>query len=408
MKIIDLFAGAGGLSEGFRRAGFDVASHVEMNIAAALTLKTREAYYYCLEHEFIDNYITYITGGIEREQFYNLIPNEILAKVINEEISTDTFASITERINELLDGDDVLGIIGGPPCQAYSLAGRSRDRDRMENDPRNYLYQYYLQFIEYYHPTFFVFENVQGLLSAQNGQIFGTIQERMRELGYTIDHRLLNSNDFGVIQSRKRIIIIGWRSDQNLEYPNFDNEELEYSIRDLFADLPSIHAGETNNIYNTTANECLRSLKIRSNYWNTLTYHTSRPNNNNDLEIYRHCCSVWNTEQTHLKYCDLPTHLMTHRNSKAFLDRFKVIDYNGISHTIVAHIAKDGHHFIHPDINQNRSLTVREAARIQSFSDDYFFENSRTSAFQQIGNAVPPLMAEKIALAIRQLLEDNN
>lgn len=408
MKIIDLFAGAGGLSEGFRRNGLDVIAHVEMDTNASLTLKTREAYYYCLENNKINLYKNYIQGKISRDEFYSNIPNSIFDKVLNYEISNKTFPTIVEKIDYLLGDEKVSGIIGGPPCQAYSIAGRSRDKDNMENDPRNYLYKYYLNFIKYYQPTFFVFENVLGLLSAKKGKIFENIKKEMQALGYDIYCNILNSSDFGVLQSRKRVIISGWKKECKISQPVYPKVDKKYSINNLFSDLPSILPGEVNNQYKKSSNKCLIDLKIRNKNWNILTYNMCRPLNNNDSNIYYKYISIWNEEKRQLKYDELPHNLITHKNTKSFLDRYKVIDGDGISQTIVAHIAKDGHHFIHPDINQCRSITVREAARIQSFPDDYYFESSRTSAFQQIGNAVPPLMAEIICKVIMDKLNFKN
>lgn len=398
MKVIDLFAGAGGLSEGFRRNNFDIVAHVEMDKDAAFTLKTREAFYYCKNNNKIPLYIDYISKKITREEFYKNIPNQILNKVINEEISNDTIDNIFDKIDSLLDGETVKGIIGGPPCQAYSIAGRSRKKD-MANDPRNYLYLHYLKFLKKYKPDFFVFENVQGILSAKNGTIFEDIQKKMKKIGYTIDYKLLDSNDFGVVQHRKRIIIIGYKKELNKKYPQFEIFKNKYTIKDLFEDLPKIKAGERNNNYISNSTNCLVDLNIRQLDWNTLTYNESRKLNNNDKKIYKICL-----ENQNIKYDKLPKNLIKHNNTKCFLDRFKVVSYDKPSHTMVAHISKDGHHYIHPDITQLRSLTVREAARIQSFPDDYYFESSKTSAFKQIGNAVPVFMAEQIAKKIEESL----
>lgn len=398
-KIIDLFAGAGGLSEGFRRNNFDIVAHVEMDKDASYTLKTREAYYYCKNNDIMNIYIDYINKKISREKFYSYIPMDILNKVINEEISNTTLPKIFNDIDNLLDGENILGIIGGPPCQAYSIAGRSRMKDKMKNDPRNYLYLYYLEFIKKYQPNFFVFENVQGILSAKNGTIFEDIKNRMTKLGYNIDYKLLDSNDFGVVQHRKRIIIIGYKQELNLNYPQFEKFNNHYDIKELFEDLPKLKAGETNNHYKSATNECLNKLKIRDDNWDSLTYNQSRNLNDNDKEIYKICIKNKN-----IKYDKLPNNLIKHNNKEAFLDRFKVVEYDKPSHTMVAHISKDGHHYIHPDIKQCRSLTVREAARIQSFPDDYYFESSRTSAYKQIGNAVPVFMAEQIAKKIEESL----
>ena len=390
-KIIDLFAGAGGLSEGFRRNNFDIIAHVEMDKDAANTLKTREAFYYCKNNNMMNIYIDYINHKISREQFYSYIPEQILNKVINMEISKTTLTTIFNNIDDILGDNEILGIIGGPPCQAYSIAGRSRMKDKIANDPRNFLYLYYLEFIKKYNPKFFVFENVQGILSAKQGTIFEDIKKRMKKLKYNISYKLLDSNDFGVVQHRKRIIIIGYKKDLNINYPEFDKFDKSYNIKDLFYDLPSLKNGETNNN--------LQDLKIRDDNWNVLTYNQSRLLNDNDKEIYKICIKNKN-----IKYDKLPKNLIKHNNKQSFLDRFKVVDYDKPSHTMVAHISKDGHHYIHPDINQCRSLTVREAARIQSFPDDYYFESSRTSAYKQIGNAVPVFMAEQIAKKIEESL----
>lgn len=398
-KIIDLFAGAGGLSEGFRRNNFDIVAHVEMDKDASLTLKTREAFYYCKNHNKMSLYYKYLRKEITRDEFYSKIPKEILDKVINKEISKETIISIFNKIDHLIENEPILGIIGGPPCQAYSVAGRSRKKDKMKDDPRNYLYLYYLEFLKKYQPLFFVFENVQGIFSAHDGKIFEDIQNKMDELNYDVNFKLLDSNDFGVVQHRKRVIIIGYRKELNLQYPNFDIYPHKYTIEDLFQDLPSLQAGETNNNYTSKTNKCLKELKIRGATWNTLTYNLSRPLNNNDREIYK----IYIKNKS-LKYKDLPPKLIKHNNKDSFNDRFKVVENNKPCHTVVAHISKDGHHYIHPDISQCRSLTVREAARIQSFPDDYYFESSRTSAFKQIGNAVPVFMAEQIAKKIKESL----
>lgn len=396
-KIIDLFAGAGGLSEGFRRNKFNIVAHVEMDKDASYTLKTREAFYYCKKKK-LDYYNMYLRGQITRDELYSKIPKTTLEKVINQEISKDTIHDIFEKIDKNLKGKHVTGIIGGPPCQAYSIAGRSRKKD-MKDDPRNFLYKYYLEFLKKYKPDFYVFENVQGIFSAKNGTIFCDIEKNMKELGYTFEYKLLNSRDFGVIQDRKRVIIIGYRQELNLNYPNFEKKQFNFNIKDLFEDLPTLNDGETNNLYKTTTTSCLKKLKIRNNSWNILTYNQARKLNDNDKKIYKVCI-----ENNNIKYKDLPTELIKHNNKDCFEDRFKVVDYYKPCQTMVAHISKDGHHYIHPDINQCRSLTVREAARIQSFPDDYYFESSRTSAFKQIGNAVPVFMAEQIAKKIEESL----
>lgn len=400
MNVIDLFAGAGGLSEGFRQKGFNILAHVEMDKHASLTLKTREVYYYLKEHQKLDVYENYLLKKINREELYSQIPPNVLDKVINQEITDDSIEGIFDEIDSQIKGKQIDLVIGGPPCQAYSLAGRSRDPLRMEGDPRNYLFRQYIRFLTKYNPNYFVFENVVGMLSAKKGAIFVEIKQEMNKAGYEIDYRVLNSKDFGVLQSRKRVIIIGWKSNVSFKYPNFLIESQSNTIRDLFEDLPTLKAGESvepGNYYRLKPSCYTKESAIRTPDWHLLTQHEARPNRDSDLAIYHYYVDIWNKEKRKVKYNELPKNLITHKNTRTFLDRFNVIPYESISHTIVAHISKDGHYYIHPDINQNRSISVREAARIQSFPDDYYFESNRTAAFKQIGNSVPPLMARKIA-----------
>lgn len=402
MKIIDLFAGAGGLSEGFRQEGCEIVAHVEMDKSACNTLRTREAFYYLKENNLLHIYKDYLLKSITRDELYSNIPQAVLNRVIEEEISNKTIPVIFSRIDDLLREDTVDLIIGGPPCQAYSTAGISRDPNRMKNDPRNYFYRYYIRFLRKYQPKMFVFENVRGILTAQEGRVFKNIRRNLSNAGYRMDYRILNAKDFGVSQIRERVIIIGWKKELEFQYPDFNLEIEPPTIRDLFIDLPKIKAGESVNgegEYYLEKNIAIPS--IRTEDWCLLTQHIARPNNDKDLRIYRLVVETWNKEGRLLKYNELPLELKTHKNDASFLDRFKMVRYEALAHTIVAHIAKDGHHFIHPDIEQNRSLSVREAARIQSFPDDFYFEDSRSAAFKQIGNAVPPLMAKEIAKKLK-------
>lgn len=403
MNVIDLFAGAGGLSEGFRQENFDILAHVEMDKNACNTLRTREAFYYLKENNNIELYKRYLLKEVDRDYLYDNIPEEILEKVIESEISSATINDIFNKIDQIIQNENIDIIIGGPPCQAYSTAGISRDPNRMKSDPRNYLYLYYIDFLKKYQPNYFIFENVKGILTAKNGKILNGLKSSLDEVGYQMDFKILNAKDFGVAQSRERVIIVGWKKDIKFEYPLFQVECNPPTINELFSDLPELSAGQNIDGLGKYSEERSDILKgIREKDWDILTYHIARPNNDIDLEIYQIVVDTWNNEKKKLKYNELPEHLITHKNSKSFLDRYKVVIGDSHSHTIVAHISKDGHYYIHPDINQNRSLSVREAARIQSFPDNFYFEESRTAAFQQIGNAVPPLMARKLAEKIKE------
>jgi DNA (cytosine-5)-methyltransferase 1 len=407
LNFIDLFAGAGGLSEGFIRAGFNPIAHVEMNKDACDTLKTRTAYHFLKENNRIKEYYDYLKGKINRDELWGKVPTHLIKSVINKEISPETLPSIFEIIDNELGKENVDLVIGGPPCQAYSIAGRARDPKGMTDDPRNHLYKYYVEFLERYKPNMFVFENVPGILSANNGQYLELIFKAVKDAGYDLDKKVLNAKNFGVLQDRKRVIIIGWKQELNLKYPDFQDKVNQYEVlKDLFSDLPKIKSGQgewKSTKYSKKTNNYLESTGIRNGIDFT-TQHISRKNNENDLEIYRIAVDKWVNEGKRLNYAELPERLIKHNNTKSFTNRFQVVNHKGLAHTVVAHICADGHYYIHPDINQNRSITVREAARIQSFPDDYFFESSRTTAFKQIGNAVPVLMAEGIAKKIKEMI----
>lgn len=405
MNCLDLFSGAGGLTEGFVRAGYNIIAHVEKEFSASLTLKTRIAYHYLKQTNQLKIYYSYLNDEISREKLYSHIPSQLLDSVINEEINDESINDIYNKIDILRGNKEIDIIIGGPPCQAYSLIGRAASKSKMVGDSRKYLYKQYLKFLKRYKPKLFVFENVRGMLSSkdENGNnIFEKIVIEMKEIGYNIDYKILDAKDFGVPQSRKRVIIIGWKNELNFKYPDFETIKNDITINQLFADLPKIKAGEKINFKKIVPQiEVLSKLNLLDDDFNILSQHISRSNNINDLKIYKIAVNLFKEGKT-LKYTDLPSSLMSHKNLTSFLDRFKVVNGNGISHTMVAHIAKDGHYYIHPDVKQNRSLTVREAARIQTFPDSYYFENSRTAAFTQIGNAVPPLMAEIIANTLKK------
>lgn len=406
LNYIDLFAGAGGLSEGFIREGFRPVAHVEMDKDACNTLKTRLTFHHLSSLKKSDTYIAYLKGKITREELWKEVPAHLLASVINSEISGKTIDGIFDQVDNQLDGSPVDVIIGGPPCQAYSLVGRSRDPQRMKGDKRNYLFRYYAEFLLRYKPKYFVFENVLGLLTAGNSKYLTQMLELFDAIGYTTDYKVLNAEDYGVLQRRRRVIIIGKKGSKNFSFPDLPKFDNEWQVkRDLFSDLPSLIPGEELHVahYTKPVNEYLKVTGTRNGI-DFFTQHITRPHNERDLEIYAIAIDKWLKEKRRLKYSELPERLQTHKNIEAFLDRYKVVNPTGHSHTVVAHISKDGHYYIYPDLNQVRSISVREAARLQSFPDDYYFEGGRTAAFKQIGNAVPPLMATSIAKQLRKLL----
>lgn len=412
LNFIDLFAGAGGLSEGFIRAGYKPIAHVEMDEAACYTLKTRTAYHYLKSKgkKDFEEYVKYLKGEIDRPTLYSLVPEEEMNSVINLALGDENNAAIFKRIDTLLQKQPVDLIIGGPPCQAYSLVGRARSANGMKNDPRNHLYLQYAKYLQKYKPKMFVFENVLGLRSAGGGEYFEKMKAEFDRVGYAVKDFLFNASDFGVLQNRKRIIIIGYKKGSGIQVPDIkpaaDNT---FKVQSIFYDLPKLQAGQgkdKNGKYAGITNDYLNHAHIRNGI-DVLTQHISRPHTEQDKEIYRIAVGMVK-DGTRLNYTALPERLKTHSNQHSFFDRFKVVDAKAaFAQTVVAHIAKDGHYYIHPDIKQNRSISVREAARLQSFPDDFYFEGvkegkNRTAAFKQIGNAVPPLMAELIAGEIKK------
>ena len=402
LTFIDLFAGAGGLAEGFIRAGYKPIAFVEKDYNSCLTIKTRLSYHYLKTKSDFNSYIAYLKKIITREELYELIPGEILNSVINKVIGSRTVEGIFKKIDKLKQNETIDLIIGGPPCQAYSLSGRAADENSMKGDRRNFLYKYYGKFLQKYKPNLFVFENVPGLYTANDGKYYNNMKKYFEDLGYKTEDKVLNAADFGVLQRRKRIIVIGWKKELDFSYPVFDKIEFDWTIQDLFYDLPSLNAGEIQDIihYINEGNDYLNKYEIR-NGMNFTTQHITRPHNKKDLTIYKMAIEKLENEGKRLRNDEIPEKIRTQQNTTSFLDRFKVVNKDSISHTMIAHISKDGHHFIHPDVNQLRSISVREAARIQSFPDDYFFEGLRTSIFIQIGNAVPPLVAFDIASKLK-------
>jgi len=414
LTFLDLFAGAGGLSEGFIQAGFKPVAHVESDQAACFTLRTRMAYHWLKSQGKETLYADYLNNPLSRPDFYKQIPGSVVGSVINAEIGAMTLPDIFRQVDDLLENRKLDLIVGGPPCQAYSIVGRSRDQNRMKGDKRNYLYVYYVEFLKRYNPSYFVFENVIGLLSARDkdGNLyFDAMRKLFLECGYETEFMTLSAEDYGVLQNRKRIILVGRKGKSTGFYPEPDKWNPGTSVKEVFHGLPALAAGDGD------VGPC--HVKSYSGTWQyeagvknddlPVTWHQARPNTEQDLEIYRIAVDLWNEGKSRLDYNALPDRLKTHQHRDSFLDRFKVVASNlPFSHTVVAHIAKDGHYYIHPDIDQNRSITPREAARLQTFPDDYYFESrnrvpGRTPAFRQIGNAVPVLLSRKIAGKLKEI-----
>ena len=433
---IDLFAGAGGLSEGFMQAGFNILAAVEKDKWACETLKTRHIYHYLKNNGQIYDYWEYCRNTLSpyeiyknRDKIYH--KNSGLEENIENTILQVEFGSNfkkqnvypTDHIIKLLEESllttrnyDVNFILGGPPCQAYSVIGRSRMGKAIKNDKRNYLFKYYYEVVKHFQPQFFLFENVPGIITANDGLIFKMIQEDFDRIGYDfltgrnedINKNIQLASNFGIPQNRKRFIFLGVKRGVLLEYPFFLPRNLngQLSTRNSIDDLPFLrpndgydHGLKPYSEKNGSLSEYQENMRRGSE---GIMNHKARSLNKwYDKQIYKLAIQKIQKNEI-LHYSKLPSELKTHKNEKHFEDRFKVHGWNKTPHTIVAHIAKDGHYNIHPDIRQLRSLTVREAARIQSFPDNFKFEGPRTAQFVQVGNAVPPLMAKAFAVEIKK------
>ena len=418
-NFIDLFAGAGGLSEGFVRAGYTPIVHIEMDKYACDTLRTRAAFHYLKDAGRLDLYKDYLLNKKEKEsgeKLWNSVPKSVTDTVLQAVIGADTINDIFARVDSLKGDKDVDIIIGGPPCQAYSVVGRSRMGKDVEKDPRNELYKYYVSFLKKYSPKMFVFENVLGIMTAKNGEPLQNLKKLIDDAGYDMDLKVQLASEHGVLQKRQRVIIVGWKKNcKKYNYPELQVEDNPYAVlKDLFADLPIRKSGEGNLCGAVKYAKALKDMEylkksgIRNSAFDFTTQHVARPQNLNDREIYCLAIKQWQEKKKQLDYSKIPEHLQTHKNKKSFLDRYSVVNPDGCCHTVVAHLSKDGHYYIYPTLNPTidnvRSITVREAARLQSFPDDYFFEGSRGAAFRQIGNAVPVVLAYKIAIELKKQL----
>lgn len=388
--FIDLFAGCGGLSEGFYMENFEALTHVEIDHVACKTLKTRMDYY-----GYTDSASAVLEADITSED-------------------------MIQRIEDAVNGKKVDVIIGGPPCQSFSSLGRAKDDKGMKEDPRNYLFESYVKILNYFLPKFFVFENVTGLLTATlNGKHIVDRIKKELSARYNVKLDVLNSANYGVPQIRKRVIIIGVRDDLDVDIDtvyasivktHYDPEMPEdtrgdlkkfVTVRDAIEELPKLLPGQgskTISFQSNRNNEFLQTIVGKD--WSVLLDHVARNHNETDMERYRVMSKEhWTFQELLQNRPDL-----NHEKQRVFGNSYVVQWWDLPSKTIIAHLYKDGNQFIHPDHAQARTFTVREAARIQSFPDDFVFEGARTDQYKQIGNAVPPLLANAIAKALKQHL----
>ena len=375
---------------------YKALAHVEFNHWACETLRTRMKFYGYKDYD---------------------------KAVIEQDITKE---NILENIENVVKGRAVDIIIGGPPCQAYSTAGRVRDGKKMATDARNFLFESYVRILEYYKPKFFVFENVIGLLSArvEGSLIFPRVINALGQSYKLINDPAIlvhNTADYGVPQIRKRVIIMGVRKDINKDVMQLYNDVVKthwnpevpaierngrkqfVNVMQAIGDLPPVepgHDASTQEFNYPCNNEFL--MRIGKPGIHPLMDHIARRHNDLDRErfqvmIHNH----WSFGQLRR---EMPQY--EHEHARVFDNSYVVQWWDMPSKTILAHIHKDGFQFIHPDEAQRRTFTVREAARIQSFPDDFEFIGSRGEKYKQIGNAVPPLFAEALAKSIKKNLND--
>lgn len=369
-KMIDLFCGAGGLSLGFTQNGF-------------ITSLANDIEPCCID--------TYAHNHPETPR------ENIILGDIND---------VIENIDSLKRFKDVDVVIGGPPCQGFSMA----NRQRLIDDPRNKLYKSYVKVLSIVKPNFFVMENVKGMLSAAS-----QVLEDFEKIGYSVSCRVLNAKEFGVPQNRERLIFIGNKVGVDNE-AIFDEiiEQSEgvkaYMLGDALEGLRPLNASRVKNSTGVDTEESGRKIDIGefvdSEYLNLINMgkisnlvfnHKARYNNDRDIEIYSRLNPGDKSDDP--KIADIMPY--TRRNG-IFKDKYFKLEPNKVCKTITAHMKFDCNMYIHP--SQARGLTPREAARVQTYPDDYFFRGAYTKTYMQIGNSVPPLLGRAIARVIKKYI----
>lgn len=408
LTFIDLFAGCGGLSEGFYEQGLKGLAHVEWETPMVNTLRNRLVKKWNYSEKEAEEAVIHF----DIQQTDELLKGSWSEDTIATYGKTNASIVMQKGIDGLVGDQQVDLIIGGPPCQAYSLAGRAQDPNSMKNDYRNYLFESFVKVVDYYRPKVFVFENVPGILSAKPGDryVIDRICEAFDKIGYEIRKpkamrkSIYSSADFGVPQERRRVIIFGVdkKSKYSVEdfYASLDKlimSECKKTVRDAIGDMPKFRPlKESYKCGNKNVSHELIGDKI-------IPLHEARYHNARDIEVFRKWISESMNDipnEQKLEFYKQVSGRTTNHN------KYRSLEWDKPSPTIVSHLYKDGLMFIHPDVEQVRSITIREAALLQTFPIDFEFIGSNAYCFKMIGNAVPVLFAKNIAQSIVGVLEE--
>ena len=407
--FIDLFAGCGGLSEGFLQSSeFDGLAHVEWELPMVETLRHRLNKKW--SHTAEDAFKRVVHFDIQKSE--ELIEGNWKKKSIKDFGATNHSDVLSKGLKGLVNDRKVDLIVGGPPCQAYSIAGRAQDKNSMQDDYRNYLFESFIKVVEAFTPEMFVFENVPGMLSAAPGGIPVTqrVEKAFKKAGYNIKkaedlkEAVFTASDLGVPQKRNRVIIIGIKkgSDLNLNevYKAIENQAnltKSKTVKDAIGKLPAFIPTDI-PFKKDGRNISHVALKKESKD----VHHRPRYSNPRDVMVFRDWIGNNMNKSSSVDKIEFYNKLLNKSSNHA---KYRNLEWDKPSPTIVAHLYKDGLMFIHPDKKQARSITVREAALLQSFPKDYEFLGSQGYCYKMIGNAVPPQMAKTIALGISSVLK---